>query len=338
MEIGNEWIHHSCPVKGCSEGYVTVDGIEKVRRPMCAAHKEKVKLPPGFPNYIQCFPNYIQCCPNSPVHGGKSSKASRCCSDHLNLANKQTEPTPCLQLLLPPKMASLEETSIGKLPNNDDESQIVGCKKKSKVDRFYDRTAGLLAAVRRCGIIVGFQEMFTCESPSQVYIFLWLTFGRCLEDLPRLKFVGYDRTCDLHPFLVGLQRKGGIGADILLQNTKFLVDKFHCLKHTEKCCMPLDNPDCKYHPDLDTFKEVHKTNTECAEQAFNWLGRYKRTAKNMTKHKFKVYIWCMVQSHNKRIEKEKLLRKCLYFIKYSSGNPKQICMGFQTTHCSNHSK
>jgi len=45
--------------------------------------------------------------------------------------------------------------------------------------------------------------------------------------------------------------------------------------------MPLDNPNCKYHPDLDTFKEVHKTNTECAEQAFNWLGRYKRTAKNI---------------------------------------------------------
>ena len=32
VEIGNEWIHHSCPVKGCSEGYVTVDGIEKVRQ------------------------------------------------------------------------------------------------------------------------------------------------------------------------------------------------------------------------------------------------------------------------------------------------------------------
>jgi len=123
------------------------------------------------------------------------------------LTSKQTESTPCLQLLLPPETASLEETSIGKLPNNDDESQIVGCKKKSKVDRFYDRTAGLLAAVRPCGIIVGIQEMFTCESPSQVYIFLWLTFGRSLEDLQRLKFVGYDRTCDLHPFLVGLQRK-----------------------------------------------------------------------------------------------------------------------------------
>ncbi len=297
VERSNEWIHHSCSVKGCAEGYVTVDGIEKVRRPMCAAPKEKVKLPPGFPNYIQC-------CPNSPVHGGKSSKASRFCSDHLNLAVAQTVSPPSKQVHLPPEVVSLEESKVGKLPDNDDDSQIVGCKNKSKVDRFYDRTAGLLAAVRPCGIIVdvGFQEMFTCESPSQVYIFLWLTFGRCLEDLQRLKVVGYDRTCDLHPFLLGMQRKGGAGAHILLQNTKFLVDKFHCLKHTEKCCMPLDNPECKYHPDLDTFKEVHGTNTECAEQAFNWLGRYKRIAKNMTKNKYKVYIWCMVQSQQKDCE------------------------------------
>ena len=85
-----------------------------------------------------------------------------------------------------------------------------------------------------------------------------MTFGRCLENLQHLKFVGYDRTCDLHPFLVGLQRKG-VRVDILLQNTKFLVDNFHCLKPSEKCSMPLDNPECKYHTDLDTFKEVHET-------------------------------------------------------------------------------
>ena len=76
--------------------------------------------------------------------------------------------------------------------------------------------------------------------------------------MQHLKFVGYDRTCDLHPFLVGLQRKG-VRVDILLQNTKFLVDNFHCLKPSEKCSMPLDNPECKYHTDLDTFKEVHET-------------------------------------------------------------------------------
>ena len=53
----NEWIHHSCTVKGYKEGYVTIDGLAKVTRTICAAPKEKLKLLPGFPNIIQCCHN-----------------------------------------------------------------------------------------------------------------------------------------------------------------------------------------------------------------------------------------------------------------------------------------
>jgi len=59
----------------------------------------------------------------------------------------------------------------------------------------------------------------------------------------------------------------------------------------------------------------------------------------MTKHKFKVYKVHGTESQQMYSEKETSKEiKCLYFIKYSSGNPKQICMGFQTMHSSNHSK
>ena len=58
------------------------------------------------------------------------------------------------------------------LPNNDDSLLLIGCKKACNVDRFYDRTAGLLALVRPCGIIVNFSEMFTCESPTQACVHL----------------------------------------------------------------------------------------------------------------------------------------------------------------------
>jgi len=84
-----------------------------------------------------------------------------------------------------------------------------------------------------------------------------------------LKYCGYDRACDLHPFIEGMSKKGGVGAKIIDEHVKFLVDKFHCIKHTEPCCMPLDNPKCVYHPDLESFKDIHGTNTECAEQTFN---------------------------------------------------------------------
>ena len=36
--------------------------------------------------------------------------------------------------------------------------------------------------------------------------------------------------------------------------------------------MPPDNPDCKYHPRLPQFSEIHGVNTECAEQVFKGLG------------------------------------------------------------------
>lgn len=61
------------------------------------------------------------------------------------------------------------------------------------MNKFYDRTAGILALVRPCGIIVNFSEMFTCESVMQAYVFIFTTFGRSLEDLDRLKYLGYDR-------------------------------------------------------------------------------------------------------------------------------------------------
>lgn len=59
--------------------------------------------------------------------------------------------------------------------------------------------------VRPCGIVVNFMEMFTCESPTQIYVFAF-TFAHG-RDISRPKFVAYDRACDLHPFLCNLEKK-----------------------------------------------------------------------------------------------------------------------------------
>ena len=39
-----QWIEHECTTPGCREGYVTIDGNEKVRRPKCAVGKKYVRL------------------------------------------------------------------------------------------------------------------------------------------------------------------------------------------------------------------------------------------------------------------------------------------------------
>ena len=64
-------------------------------------------------------------------------------------------------------------------------------------------------------------------------MFLISTFGRSVDDLHRLKYLRYDRACDLHPFL---KRRGSLGAETLLNNVKFMVDLWHCNEHKENAC------------------------------------------------------------------------------------------------------
>ena len=61
--------------------------------------------------------------------------------------------------------------------------------------------------------------MYTCESPTQMYIFLVFTFAHG-KDISRCKFVAYDRACDLHPFLCNLEKKGSYFAEFLLKHVK----------------------------------------------------------------------------------------------------------------------
>ena len=96
-----------------------------------------------------------------------------------------------------------------------------------------------------------------------MYIFLALTFGHG-RNIDRLKYVAYDRSCDLHPFLRNLEKKGAYLASFLLKNVKFLVDRFHVVGHTERCCQPptIDDPGkgC-YHPLNESFTEIRDANS-----------------------------------------------------------------------------
>ena len=44
--------------------------------------------------------------------------------------------------------------------------------------------------------------------------------------------------------MVNQAKHGSAGAKLLMERVQFLVDKFHCEKHTETTCMPPDNPNC----------------------------------------------------------------------------------------------
>ena len=160
-------------------------------------------------------------CSRSPATGGKPLKP-KFCRHHVDLDQQSTSftPTPHTPCSSTPTLHTpssstptphtpdpiLEKEKIGSLPDNDDDSLLVGCRKVKGVTKFYDRTAGVLALVRPCGVIVNTVEMFTCESPTQVYLFLIMTFARG-QDIQRLRYLGYDRACDLHPFLQNLEKR-----------------------------------------------------------------------------------------------------------------------------------
>ncbi len=277
-----------------------MDGLEKICRPMCALPKERAVA--GKSRETRCL-NVTQCCPNTPVIGGKHQRPSKFCTDHQYLEEEANSGHFTGQQVLPEHAIASAREDV-QLPDNDDDSLLTGCKKPHNVQRFHGRTAGILAVVRPCGIVVNFAEMFTCESPTQAYIFLYTTFGRSLEDLSRLRFLGYDRTCDLHPLMGSLAKKGSRGAQILLDNVQMMVDLWHCQKHKEPTCMPPDNPDCKYHPHLPQFSEIRGVNTECAEQAFKWLGRFKHSCRKMTRSRLCIHLWKVIDCHNRQLQRK----------------------------------
>ena len=184
------------------------------------------------------------------------------------------------------------------LPRNDDAACMNGCKDAKKVTKFTNSTAGILALVKPCGIIGSITEMFTCESSSQVFSFLL----RTLHEHPRIRYIGYDRACELEPFLQNLKKKGNPGAELLLQQVEFLVDIFHVIRHVNPKCMPLENNDqCQFHPGLQKFAEIHGVNTESAEQVFSWLGKLKQNVRHMSKNKFRFFLEDIICSRNEQL-------------------------------------
>ena len=287
------WIYHTCTVPGCTERYCTIDGNEKLTRTMCAAPKSKVKIP-------SCGISVMSICPNSPALGGYHVHGSKFCKDHLYLEN---DPDIDIQLDLTsdPDNQKLSHLTPEEVHNDSDLGALddgTGCRKQCNVTKYYDRTAGIVAIVRPCGVVINIAEMYTNESMTQIYLFLLNTFARG-KDINNLRYLGYDRACGLYPFLVNLSKKNIYLAKYLLKHVEFLVDRFHVKGHTETCCMPLENnPECKFHPDLPKFSELSDVNTECAEQTFRWLNRLKYGVRQMSRYKFNFFLHEVVHIHN----------------------------------------
>ena len=123
------------------------DGNEKIKRAMCPAPKSRV--------FVDDQKIYMtQCCSRSPVSGGKSLQGSKYCHHHSFLESSEDSAVVATTNLPSPHVSNplLEKSKVGLLPENDSSELLVGCK-KSQLNKFYDKTAGILSLVRPCGII-----------------------------------------------------------------------------------------------------------------------------------------------------------------------------------------
>lgn len=241
----------------------------------------------------------VSMCPETPVLGNQHRDANRYCASHsyLEESGPTTTKKPHIVVVInvADKKVTTRISSMSEdLPDNNDATVHVGCKKLENVPRFYNRTAGLMTLVKPCGVIVSISELLSCESPSQLFVqLLQLT----CDTSTTFEYLGYDRACEFEPFLKNLQKKGNTGASMLLEK-RYVVDRFHIKGHTTPACN-LDSPDCKYHPDHESNKELEGCNTECAEQCFSWMTKFKHSVKYMTQYKFKFFIYLIVSSRNK---------------------------------------
>jgi len=129
---------------------------------MCCAPKAAVKLDKGRFSLMSC-------CPNTPIGGGKHQLPSKYCSIHVNLEEVGTQSesvdlgsdvqnqafvqAATNQMVEP---LSILEDCIG--------DSTESCKADKKRESFFDRTVGILALVRPCGIIVNWSKMYIAES------------------------------------------------------------------------------------------------------------------------------------------------------------------------------
>lgn len=277
-EIDNTWKSHICEEPGCRERFVIIDGNEKMYRAICAAEKKRVIGGKGNPNgYDICIRN--------PVRGNKHNTSSKFCKDHENESMGKTADV----LDLRPVTRSITR-HIPKAIKSDE-----GCKDDKNIVKYYNRTAGMFYLFRPCGIRLANYEMYTAESVSDIFRYLIDLFGATPDFISG---IGYDRVCDLHPFIKRLADNGNeiakVYADLL-----YLVDIFHVEKHVRPKCT-LGDAECEYHPHLSKFDHIKGINTEIAEQSFKEINQYKCSTRKMTYAKRLLFLKLMDHSSNMR--------------------------------------
>eukprot|EP00058_Branchiostoma_floridae_P001186 XP_002586674.1 hypothetical protein BRAFLDRAFT_105480 [Branchiostoma floridae] len=177
---------------------------------------------------------------------------------------------------------------------DDDGERGIKCntqKDKSGV-RLNAISAGVLAFIKPCNIILGLHELYLAESKSQVYGHLHSLLSR--SEMGKTEYIIYDDACHLRKFARNPARADATETTRRLANMEMLVDRMHMRGHVD--------PWCKKHCGTWRFEDLDLVNTEVCEQVFSWLSRFNRMTKHMNQHRFMFFLLYISHLHNVREE------------------------------------
>ncbi|CAH1255647.1 Hypp1583 [Branchiostoma lanceolatum] len=119
---------------------------------------------------------------------------------------------------------------------DDDGERGIKCntqKDKSGV-RLNAISAGVLAFLKPCNIILGLHELYLAESKSQVYGHLHSLLSR--SEMGKTEYIIYDDACHLRKFARNPARSDATETTRRLANMEMLVDRMHMRGHVDPWC------------------------------------------------------------------------------------------------------
>eukprot|EP01084_Bolivina_argentea_P120059 212834_1 len=171
--------------------------------------------------------------------------------------------------------------------DNDADRKYNSCSKSTRFKHYYKTTAGIASIVKPCQIVCDHEEVYGCEGPTQMSLFVWSVFQTNQETISRRpKCLKYDCACMLRPSVEARIREGNVPDTFCkVWDSQVIkgccLDDFHSMGHVKDQCRldthpeKMKNPNaapCMYHPKAPQFAPFHGSQGSACEQQYSRWG------------------------------------------------------------------
>jgi hypothetical protein len=143
---------------------------------------------------------------------------------------------------------------------------------------------GLFVAVKPCGTVILFDELYGSESISQVYGIMIDWLGN-LSDMSSIEIVLYDDNCHLGAYSENKERASKNEVTKHFASLGKYIDKFHFPNHVGKTCQNDRDP--------YKIKALDNVNTQAAEQLFRDVNKHTNCQAMSESHFYLFWLYIM---------------------------------------------